>query len=339
MNYSNCGAIMRSVHAALVCAVLIFAPPALAHHSRAAFDLTTTVSLQGTVSSYVWANPHVYMSVERRDNSGQLVEWLVEADPTPLMTRNGWSATTLNVGDPVSLLVNPDKNPESPHALLVSLTQSDGVVLARRSNLSPATVSAVGLAGVWGPLIGQTDTRRTQQGGIPTEAGAAAQRTYTLAQNPEAQCIPEPSPASIDGGPYLHEIDIREDVIFIRTEYFSIERTVYMDGRGHPENGGRTNQGHSIGHWEDDVLVVDTTLFTDYRSGNLDGIPSGAQKHVVERYQLSPDRTQLIVEYFAEDPEYLATPHSGVFSRNYNPDRELLPFECDLENASFFLEN
>ena len=111
-----------------------------------------------------------------------------------------------------------------------------------------------------------------------------------------------------------------------------------MDGRGHPENGERTNQGHSIGFWEGEVLVVDTTLFTDYRSGNLDGIPSGAGKHVVERYSLSPDRTQLILEYFAEDPEYLATPISGVFSRNYAPDRELLPFVCDLENASFFLE-
>jgi hypothetical protein len=80
-------------------------------------------------------------------------------------------------------------------------------------------------------------------------------------------------------------------------------------------------------------------LFADYRSGNLDGIPSGALKTVVERYRLSPDRTQLIVEYFAEDPEFLASPISGVFSRNYTLDRELLPFVCDLENASFYLEN
>lgn len=163
-----------------------------------------------------------------------------------------------------------------------------------RSNTAPATVSAVGLSGVWGPLIGQTDTRRSFQAGTPTEMGAAAQRTYTSAENPEALCIPGPTPASIDGGPYLHEIDIREDVIFIRTEYFSIERTVYMDGRGHPENGERSNQGHSIRFWEEEILVVDTTLFADYRSGNLDGIPSGTGKHVVERYSLSPDRTQLI---------------------------------------------
>ena len=74
-------------------------------------------------------------------------------------------------------------------------------------------MSAVGLSGVWGPLIGQTDTRRSFQAGTPTEMGAAAQRTYQQARtNPEALCIPGPTPASIDGGPYLHEIDIREDV-------------------------------------------------------------------------------------------------------------------------------
>jgi hypothetical protein len=331
---------MRSVTAVLIIALLFSAPPAFAHHSGAMFDLDSTVNIEGRVSRYVWANPHVYLYVEARDNSGQLVEWQIEADPTPLMTRNGWTATTLAQGDPVALLVNPDRNMQRSHGRLVSLTKSDGITLARRSNIaSPAVISAVSLSGVWGPLLGQTDTRRSYQAGTPTELGAAAQRAYTMAENPEALCIPEPTPASIDGGPYLHEIEIREDVIFIRAEYFGIERTVHMDGRGHPENGERTNQGHSIGIWEEDVLVVDTSLFADYRSGNLDGIPAGAQKHVVERYRLSPDRTQLIVEYFAEDPEFLASPISGVFSRNYTLDRELLPFVCDLENASFYLEN
>ncbi len=257
---------MRSNYAVLIIAVLItgvlfVVPTAFAHHSGAMFDLASTVNIEGTVSRYVWANPHVYVHVEARDNSGQLVEWQIEADPTPLMTRNGWTATTLAPGDPVSLLANPDRNAQRSHGRLVSLTKSDGVLLARRSNTAPATVFAVGLSGVWGPLIGQTDTRRSFQAGTPTEMGAAAQRTYTSAENPEALCIPGPTPASIDGGPYLHEIDIREDVIFIRTEYFSIERTVYMDGRGHPENGERSNQGHSIGFWEEEILVVDTTLF------------------------------------------------------------------------------
>ena len=91
-----------------------------------------------------------------------------------------------------------------------------------------------------------------------------------------------------------------------------------MDGRGHPENGERTNQGHSIGFWEGEVLVVDTALFADYRSGSLDGVPSGAAKHVVERYSLSPDRTQLIVEYFADKgPKVQEKIFSGNATRFY----------------------
>lgn len=329
---------MKTLTSALVIAAFIIAPQAFAHHSRAQFDQTVTVNVEGIVSDYVWANPHVYISLEARGTSGQMVEWEIEADPTPLMMRNGWEADTIAPGDQVSLLVNPGRGANTSHALLVSMTKSDRTTLARRANTPPPTVSALSVAGVWGPLIGQTDPRREFEAGLPTAKGAEAQHAFTLADHPESYCVAEPTPGSIDGGPYLHEIEIGEDVIYIRTEYFSIERIVYMDGRGHPENGERSLHGHSIGHWEDDVLVVDTALFADYRTGNLEGIPSGALKHVVERYYLSPDRTQLIVEYVGEDPEYLATPITGTLSRNYAPERELLPFECDLENAGRYLE-
>ena len=80
---------MRSTCAVVIAALALVAPQSWAHHSRAAFDLTSTVNVQGTVSDYVWANPHVYLSVEARDNSGQLVEWLVEADPTPFLAALG----------------------------------------------------------------------------------------------------------------------------------------------------------------------------------------------------------------------------------------------------------
>ena len=133
-----------------------------------------------------------------------------------------------------------------------------------------------------------------------------------------------------------NEIDIVEDRIFIRSEFFNVERTVYMDGRGHPENAERTNQGHSIGAWEGDVLVVDTTLFTDGRTGNGGCIPSGAQKHVSERYELNEDRTRLMIEYIVEDPEYLASPTMGGNFWDYAPDREMLSFPCDPENAALY---
>ena len=81
---------------------------------------------------------------------------------------------------------------------------------------------------------------------------------------------------------------MQDDIIYIRSEYFDEERTVYMDGRSHPDSSQRFDRGHSIGRWEGDTLVVDTANFADHRSPYQIGVPSGAQKHVVERYTTQP---------------------------------------------------
>ena len=119
--------------------------------------------------------------------------------------------------------------------------------------------------------------------------------------------------------------------MILRSEFFDVTRTVYMDGRGHPVNGERTNQGHSIGWWEGDTLVVDTTLLADHRAGNSPrGVPSGAQKRMVERFSLSEDGTQAIVDVFVEDPEFLAEPFETQLEIVYSPHLELYSYECQL---------
>ena len=324
---------MRHVHAVAIVLTLVAASPVSGHHGNSIFDLESIVTVQGTVTRYGWRNPHVYIYVEARDDTGQLVEWQLEGDPTPIMTRSGWTSTTLAPGDPVTVRMNPDKNAQRNHALLVSLTRADGVFLTPRSGGRASTVRATGLAGVWDSVRGYA-ARRVVYGTL-TEKGAAGRAEFSESDNPVSECIPYPLP-TIALAPYLSEVEIRDDRILIRSEFFNVERTIYMDGRGHPQNGERTNQGHSIGSWEGEVLVVDTTLFADYRSGNLNGIPSGAQKHVVERYELSEDRAQLIIEFTVEDPEFMVEPMTGSVVWDYAPDREMLPFGCDPENARLY---
>ena len=157
-------------------------------------------------------------------------------------------------------------------------------------------------------------------------AAAAARPPSVTAERAEVEL-----PDSV--APYLNEIVIRADTILIRSELFNVERTVYMDGREHPANGLRTNQGHSIGSWDDDVLVVDTTLFADNIAGNRSGIASGAQKHVVERFELNEEGTEISIEFIVEDPEYLAQPMIGGIVWDHAPDRDFVPFGCDPEVA------
>ena len=86
MKYSH-----RRVAAAFAAAVVLSsASPAIAHHSNAAFDSTQTISLEGVVTRYEWANPHVYLWIAAADANGDKVEWDVEGQPPALLRRLGW---------------------------------------------------------------------------------------------------------------------------------------------------------------------------------------------------------------------------------------------------------
>ena len=135
------------------------------------------------------------------------------------------------------------------------------------------------------------------------------------------------------------EIQINEDeeTVVIRSEFLDDQRIVYMDGRQHPEGGERTFAGHSIGWWEGETLVVDTKSFADHRSPYQNGVPSGLQKHVVERYRLNEDGRRTLVNFVLEDPEYLAEPLIHNRELIYAPQMEISRFDCDPEAARRFL--
>jgi len=311
------------------------------HHSPAAFDMGEVVEFRGEVTRFDWKNPHVYIFVEGGDGSGQSVEWQIEADPTPLMSRSGWTSSTLSPGDTVAIRMHPERNSERRHGLLLSMTKADGLTLGLRSARPANKATANDISGIWDAL-GNFSQASVNQIYDPnrayTRVGADAQEKYTNAAYPPAACLPFPTPALMVL-PYLNEIEILEDRVLIRSEFFSADRTVYMDGRGHPENGPRTIQGHSIGHWEGSTLVVDTSLFSNYRLANGPGVPSGAQKHTVEKFELSVDKTGLNVEIFVEDPEFVVEPFTVSAIWDFAPEREMERFGCDPENArSFYIQ-
>jgi len=329
--------------------VLLAASPVSGHHSATIFDRETVLAFQGTIKQFSWTNPHVYIHIETRDDNGELVEWEVETDATPILTRSGWTSESLLPGDRVRVRANPDRDTQRKHALLVSVSKDDGTILAARSDFlrhdddTESLTSASSLEGRW--ELGYTTYNAFYDDWAEidlTEKAIAAQASYDdKLEAPAAQCIAHPAPTVLVA-PYLNEIEVRDDVVLIRNERFNVERTIYMDGRGHPEDGEPLNQGHSIGWWEDDVLVVDTTLFSINRSPIFGrpfrpgGIPSGAGKHLVERYALSEDKTRISIEFTQEDPEYHSEPFSGSVVWYYAPHFEMLGFGCDPENATRF---
>jgi hypothetical protein len=106
-------------------------------------------------------------------------------------------------------------------------------------------------------------------------------------------------------------------LVVIRYEMMHDTRIVYLDGREHPPSSVQWMAGHSIGHWEGQTLVVDTTNFTDHT--NFRGSPANtrqdifasARMHVVERFTRKGKDT-IDYEFTVEDPDTWTTPWSGA---------------------------
>jgi len=212
-------------------------------------------------------------------------------------------------------------------------TKADGTTLPSQGSAGRVVVDTVpgaeSLAGVWettGRNAGLRDKPATY---LPlTEKARAATVGFSVTQHPMVECTSNTPPGNM-GGAYLHEIEILDDAVIMHLEYNEVTRTIYMDGRPHPENLELSNQGHSIGWWEGRVLVVDTVGFEEHRWGNGRGIPSGPERHSVERYTLSDDGTTVRLDYVIEDPEYLTEPVTGTINWRHAPHLALLPYNCD----------
>jgi Family of unknown function (DUF6152) len=97
---------MRIILVAGAAAVLI-AVPAFAHHSFAMFDATKTVTLNGTVKSFEWTNPHMWLTVEVPEANGQSVEYPLEMQGIAGAVKLGWKRDTAKAGDKISVNIHP----------------------------------------------------------------------------------------------------------------------------------------------------------------------------------------------------------------------------------------
>ncbi len=345
MRHSTWTAPALEARVLLCMAAVIWVPAAWAHHSGAMYDDKKVITIEGTVARYEWANPHVYLYVQQLTDSGQTVQWEIEASPPSILRRLGWSQDTLAVGDKISVTGNPAKDPSWKKLHMTLIRRGDTTLFDRSVEVAQlASVDAQpsappadsGLNGVWVTLLAPKIEEQLDPDNLSlTPKGKAAAKHFNEDKmHPGANCVPNPAPVLMIT-PDLKRITAGEGVILIDGEFDGAQRTIHMDVSTH-ELAPTSVQGHSIGHWEGKTLVIDTTRFADYALGDGYGVPSGPRKHLVERLTPAADGASLTYHFEMSDPEFLAAPIAGEVQWVFRPNTTYAPLKCDLNNARRF---
>ena len=152
--------------------------------------------------------------------------------------------------------------------------------------------------------------------------------------DPVFNCMPPGVPRiySIDFEGIMEIIQLPGRVLQI-FEFDHYVRQIYTDGRGHDENLPATWMGDSIGKWEGDTLVVDTTDFNDKTRLDRLGHPHSDALHLIERFRrVSKDK--LAVDITIEDPKAYLKPWGGQLAYALKPDWKVMEFMCQ-DNHTF----
>ena len=108
-------------------------------------------------------------------------------------------------------------------------------------------------------------------------------------------------------------------------------RTVYMDGRTHPDPLPRSYYGHSIGRWEGDTLIVDTAGFNESFWMDRRGMPHTNQLHTIEKFTRTDSNT-ISYEATIDDPGAYTRPWTVAWDIPWRPRAELAEYICQENN-------
>lgn len=187
----------------------------------------------------------------------------------------------------------------------------------------------------FGALMGEMAGYAAQHlGSILTPLGREIQEANTPSNDPKLHCQPYGFAREVANA---LPMTIRRDGehLLIQYEEWSLLRTIYMDGRAHPERETPTLLGHSVGRVEDGALVVETARvnpgwFSDYSHGGYSAELTG-----VERYVVRDDPRRLELTLTLEDPVTLTAPYVIEKTWLFTPDVELVEDRCSALPGKF----
>lgn len=340
---------MRSV--LLLLSAMIATAPAWSHHgSNSQFDQSKSIEISGVITKLRFVNPHSYVYFDVTNDDGTVDGWRCEMRAAAVLKRSGWSEDMFEPGTVIHIDGVPARR--EPHGCYVnSLQLGDGPVIERYEQLDdaedeayapdrPATLAngQPNISGDWAApqrLLQEGEVRRRAARGFGgfeypvSEAGAAAAANFERNRdNPRYHCQAVNILADWVFDQHVNRIEQTDTTITLSYGFMDIVRTIHLDIDEHPRNITPSRAGHSIGHWEDNTLIVDTVGFLPGYLDGRNGVMHSDQLHVVERFEFDPDELSLVRTYTAEDPLYL----DGSFERRdaaFLSPTPFEPYDCD----------
>jgi len=168
----------------------------------------------------------------------------------------------------------------------------------------------------------------------PLQPWAQARLRELVADNskdyPGAYCLPANASPITRAFPYKF-VQTPDLIVILHESDTPGLRQIFLDGRSHPA-GLKEWEGHSVGRWEGDTLVVDTADYNDRAWLSLSGIPHTEKLHTVERIR-RPDRGHLEIEIIMDDAGAFSEPGKRNFQATLAPpEEEILEFICNENN-------
>jgi hypothetical protein len=204
---------------------------------------------------------------------------------------------------------------------------------ARLDAQAAASSAIPKLTGIWkrkGPVGGKRDPAIKA-----TNRALGFEKAYENSFSPTYDCVPMAMP-SVAADNYDFQIEQKPDRVILTYEKMDVVRTIWLEGHGHPKPGAYdySNQGYSVGHYEGNSLVAETTKFLPDSRGFSSNrfIPNTALKKMTERY--TREGNVLKMETTTVDPLALKEPFQ--FNYEYTPRTdELTKYDCDPEDSRF----
>jgi hypothetical protein len=223
--------------------------------------------------------------------------------------------------------------------------RSNGKVPAQPAGAkAPSAVANNDISGVWNAMRGNYDTASFSKGDPPlTPWGQEQFNAAKPSQGPRGVKLTETTDMVYKcfppGMPYIYlqlfpmEIVQTPKEVIELFEYDHMVRHIFTDGRKHPDDFTPSYNGHSIGHWEGETLVVDTIGLNGKTWLDRVGHPNSDQMHIIERIHRVDDKT-LQVDFTFDDPKSYVKPWTALMRFRLRPDWDIIEDVCE-DNFAF----